>query len=133
MQQFMTIENEELRFYSFELKTDDNKFRDIDKYANLKQIIDSNLKNLYCYYLEVLNDTNRTNECELIENYMQSLEIELAFAINISRSLRNLEHLNQTKGYPYEIILEGLDNQEILNYLYDNNLLHFKNKTYIKK
>lgn len=133
MHNLMTIENKELRFYSFELNNQNSLFNDSGNYIKLKQIMNSDLETIYHYYLKALNNPNKVSDCELIKNYMQSLNINLDFVIDISHSLDDLEHLMQTKIYPYEIILEGMNNQKILSYFCDNNLLHFDNKIYVKK
>lgn len=127
MQVLMTIENEELRFYSFELGEKKEEFN------NIHILNDSNLTSLYDYYLDILDNPNKVDERLLIEKYLSSLKVNLDTVINISRSLADFDRLTKTKAYPYEVIVEGMNNQKVFSYFCDHYLLHFDNKTYVKK
>lgn len=127
MHNLMTLENEELRFYSLESGDEGKEF----KQQNIFN--DESLSSLYNYYLLTLANPSKINERCLIEEYLSSLRVRLDNVINISRSLADFERFSKTKTYPYEIIIEGINNQRVFKYFCDNGLLHVDNKTYIKK
>lgn len=133
MQNLMTLENEELHFYSFDLD-DDALISCEDNDSIVLNILNKgDFQALYDYYLEILNDSKKIYDKLLIETWMQSLTIKLDYVMNISRSLEDLTTLTQTKAYPYDVILEGMNNQKIFSYFIENGLLNLNNKVYVKK
>lgn len=133
MQNLMTLENEELHFYTLNIEDTDSILSADDNNIALNIINGDNFQTLYDYYLKVLDNPNKSYDKILIESWLQSLTINLDYVMNISRSLEDFSKLSKTKDYPYDVILEGINNQKIVNYFISQGLLNLNNKKYVKK
>lgn len=114
MQDIMVIEDDKMIFYSFSI--DDKNSLDFSN------IIKNDLISLYEYYLILINGNGYYDKQVLIENYINSLKINIEYSISFKKTLEEYYN-NQASKHMVEIINEGLANKKIFDYFFNNDIL----------